>query len=219
MIADHYNQIADIYDGEYKDSQFQAEDLQTYKHIKEFYQEKGKTLDLACGTGESLLYLNTTPDLYCGVDLSKKMIEKAKIIHPGYKFLLGDMLEIPELEKWDNIFCIYGGAAYIPAIELTNKLRKLLAPNGTAFIHLPGGNRNRNTSTGRFEIENQIKLYDYRCTPIWETCFKTKVVKQNLFYQYKKKMTVSQYAKMLAIEERLPFSSRYYAWILLILRA
>lgn len=55
-------------------------------------------LDLGCGNGRLLEYLgrkNLRNVRYIGLDISKMLLEEARSLHPGYKFLQADMMELP----------------------------------------------------------------------------------------------------------------------------
>jgi SAM-dependent methyltransferase len=69
---------------------------------------KTSLLDLGCGVGLFIPFLSENKILdklnYKGVDISEKMIEAAKILHPTFDFELRDILQSPfESESFDYI--------------------------------------------------------------------------------------------------------------------
>ena len=72
-IKEFFDSEASGYGDAYIKPGFRAEDLQTYSHIKIL----GSTLDIGCGPGSALHYLDIPINYYIGVDLSKEMTDVA----------------------------------------------------------------------------------------------------------------------------------------------
>jgi trans-aconitate methyltransferase len=84
-----------------------------YENIAEFYQIclpdfwipftkllekkipniKYNLLDLGCGTGDAVKYLENYINLYLGIDHSNEMLEIAKKKYPNFEFIKGDIVE------------------------------------------------------------------------------------------------------------------------------
>jgi len=64
----------------------------------------GRVLEIGCGTGELAGYINTNTEYY-GIDLSGKMIERArkKKNNHGATFILGDVFEYHVEKKFDYV--------------------------------------------------------------------------------------------------------------------
>ncbi|HLC86254.1 MAG TPA: class I SAM-dependent methyltransferase [Candidatus Nanoarchaeia archaeon] len=70
------------------------------KAIREELKTEGKTLDIACGTGEFCVFFDKSN--YLGVDLSKKYINYARKKY-GYNFQVADATKMNIKSEFDNI--------------------------------------------------------------------------------------------------------------------
>lgn len=81
-----------------------------------------KVLDLGCGNGRLLEALKEKQINYLGIDNSSELISLAKNNYPEQKFIVGDILNLDDLEKavdnnYDLIFCL-AVLQHIPSREL-----------------------------------------------------------------------------------------------------
>lgn len=54
-------------------------------------------LDVGCGIGNLITFTPlATENNYLGIDISQSMIERAKVLHPGYDFRVMDPMELPQ---------------------------------------------------------------------------------------------------------------------------
>lgn len=107
-LGSNYNQIADWWEEELKDSKYGIE----YVHRAiERSKNKGKALDVGCGSSGRIMnsILASGYDL-TGIDVSSRMIEIAAGKHPGVKFINRDFMQWNSSETfdlivaWDSIF-------------------------------------------------------------------------------------------------------------------
>lgn len=76
------------------------------KILRDFIKENKpkKVLDLGCGSGSlSPLFRKSS---YIGIDMDKKLIDYAKLKHPGYKFTVSDATSFNLNKKFDLIFIV-----------------------------------------------------------------------------------------------------------------
>ena len=98
-------------------------------------------LDIGCGTGWALGYaaqmVNGDATFY-GVDLSTKMIEKAKENfkeHPNFHFITSNSESIPLDDSLFNyIICTNSFHHYLHPDKAVNEMKRLLKPGGKTYI-------------------------------------------------------------------------------------
>ncbi len=104
-------------------------------------KKNSKILDLGCGYGRCLEnYFQQGYDKLTGIDISEKLIDRAKKNVPKARFLIGSILNIAELigcEKY-NVILISGVLEYILTDEdricLLNTMKNHLEENGKVII-------------------------------------------------------------------------------------
>jgi SAM-dependent methyltransferase len=77
-------------------------------HIRSFLGNNPiRILDLGCGTGLAIKYLNCRSDNYVGVDSSPQMLEVAKRKYPNYEFYLGSIQNINFSDRFDLVLAAF----------------------------------------------------------------------------------------------------------------
>jgi ubiquinone/menaquinone biosynthesis C-methylase UbiE len=115
-----------------------------------FFQEKtiatiapcqtDTVLDVGCGTGWAVCRLSAiVPEgRACGVDISSRMIEKARIAYgrlPNIEFKTGDAENIPYGSNvFDVILCTNSFHHYPSPVQALEEFWRVLKPGGRAFI-------------------------------------------------------------------------------------
>lgn len=116
-IADYYDKEAAEYDKNFSSPVCEAEDKIIASLITPHI--KGRVIDVGCGTGFFLDHFS--PKKYCGLDISEKMIERARTKHPERIFNVGDMNNIPYPKNiFDTLVSLYGPMSY--SLKPTNYL-------------------------------------------------------------------------------------------------
>lgn len=135
-----------LYDSETKvffDTRVPEYPTEWFKYILGFLREKGSAnsslIDLACGAGNVLDYLrkNTNFSRYAGVDISAKLLKKARIEYG---------LETYEMSILDDNLCNIVGDSNDFVIL------------GQVLHHLVGKTRNQSKNNARKAILNSLKL-------------------------------------------------------------
>lgn len=118
-VQESYNLIAD----EFSDSRYKS--WEEFKYFKPYLKPQAEIVDLGCGNGRLLDFLNQEylahgPKSfhYIGIDNSNNLLKNAKKKHPEAIFLNGDQLTIPISENQAD--CILNIAAFhhIPSYSL-----------------------------------------------------------------------------------------------------
>lgn len=96
----NYNQIAEAWD---QTRQYISPDSEEFlKYIK----NGDKVLDAGCGNGRLVKLFNGVKVDYIGIDNSEKLLNLARSSFPHFKFLAGDVLNLPFADNYfDIIFC------------------------------------------------------------------------------------------------------------------
>jgi predicted TPR repeat methyltransferase len=157
-ITQLFNQYADYYDEHLKTKlKYNAPGLlrnAMAQYITNDYKI-GRVLDLGCGTGLCGIYFRDLALELIGVDLSPKMIEKAKLLDTYEKLLVSDIndyLDQSNLESF-NIIIAADVLVYMGDLErLFQNIARVLALNGRfAFTTEIGGRSHYQLQpTGRF---------------------------------------------------------------------
>lgn len=130
--------------------------------------KKGDTiLDIGCGNGRLLTGIKEQVN-YIGIDFSKTLLKNAEKLHPGKKFIYGDITKEKtwkNLGKFDAIFCI-AALHHIPdrkrQLYVFKKSRKYLKENGFLFLTLWNFWRKDLIPTHFSRESLKLKLYNWR---------------------------------------------------------
>lgn len=133
-----YRSFAKYYDKMYSWKEYKAESEKLRTFIKKYKISKGKEmLDVACGTGNHILYLKKHFNI-TGVDIDKYMLAIARKKFPDIKFVTGDMRTFNLKRQFDVILCLFSSIAHLKTyknLEKTiNNFVNHLKPGGVMII-------------------------------------------------------------------------------------
>ena len=109
-----YDAVAQEYDGCFKSITHRAENEALLKILCEFMSQ-GEILDVGCGTGFLLDLFNgqIAPEDYTGIDISERMLERARLKYPGHEFKRADMVDLPlGDESVDLVISLFSAWSY-----------------------------------------------------------------------------------------------------------
>ncbi|HVU12501.1 MAG TPA: class I SAM-dependent methyltransferase [Phototrophicaceae bacterium] len=140
-----FTKSAAFYDAIYSWKDYAAEAAQLGDLIEQNKRSPGKTLlDVACGTGQHLRYLN---EVYQGegLDLDSELLKIARERCPGVTFHQGDMVDFNLRKQYDVVTCLFSSIGYAKTVErLNSALRSIahhLVTGGVAIVEpwlMPG---------------------------------------------------------------------------------
>ncbi|HEX8983372.1 MAG TPA: class I SAM-dependent methyltransferase [Ktedonobacterales bacterium] len=111
---------------------------------------EGLICDLGCGPGQVAGYLYERGCEVVGVDLSDAMVEEARRLHPGLRFLQADMRQLPfEDGALGGIVAFYS-LIHLPTDELPvalRELRRVLREGGSLLVTIHCGSEVRHFDT------------------------------------------------------------------------
>lgn len=104
---------ARYYDVVYRDKPYVHEARFVDSLIREAGTDRGRLLDVACGTGRHAAEFAALGWSVTGVDLSEALLEHARVNAPGVRFLRQDMrwLDVPG-QPFDAITCLFDAIGY-----------------------------------------------------------------------------------------------------------
>lgn len=110
-MAVDFDKAAYYYDAMYGNEEEYRTEAEHIRKLAQKYGAGKRLIDIACGTGLAAKYLLRD---FCvtGVDLSERMLDKARENAPGARFLRGDMFSFSLREKFDIAVNLYGSAGF-----------------------------------------------------------------------------------------------------------
>lgn len=130
-LAKHYDKIY-----EFKDYQQEATELR--KVIRKYKRSSSnRLLDVACGTGRHITYLNRYFNC-TGMDASRAMLSIARHRNPRVRFYLKDMTDFYLKTEFDVITCLFSSIGHLRTRKKTQRaiflMSKHLARGGVLVI-------------------------------------------------------------------------------------
>ncbi len=132
-----FDSSADFYDALYSFKDYKKESLDIQRYIHNRNENVRTILDVACGTGKHVEYLN---DYYQvdGIDLNESFIQISRQRNPSSNFWCRDMTNFTLNKKYDVILCLFSSIAYVKTMELVLKtieqFKEHLMENGFIII-------------------------------------------------------------------------------------
>jgi len=139
-----YDRIADEYVRRiYRELQHKPLDRKLLDRFCAALRDVGPACDIGCGPGHVTRYLHDQGVEICGIDLSSKMVERARHLNPRIEFRTGDMTKLDVAEAtWAGIVAFYS-LIHISCEEMVRaltELRRVLRPGGLLLLSFHIGN-------------------------------------------------------------------------------
>jgi len=130
---DYYDKFAKIYENKRGQGYHQMIDDMEISILNRYLNKTDKVLELGCGTGLILKEVNKSVSKAIGIDLSEKMLEKAK--KRGLEVYHAEASNMPFEDNTFDLVYSYKVLAHIEAIEKTlHEIKRVLKPNGVAVL-------------------------------------------------------------------------------------
>ena len=147
-VVEYYNALAEKYDDIYSDRVSMCENQVFFDWLSRRMLE-GRVLDVGCGTGIVLDYVNPTllPEDYLGFDVSANMLQKAREKHPDYATRFVQHNLMVERVGWtcsfSNVWCLFGVLTCLPSSYIPDAIAILMSyvEEGGNLILVPNGTR------------------------------------------------------------------------------
>lgn len=137
-VREGYDQIAEEYVARiFHELEHKPLDRELLDRFAAEVRGLGPVCDIGCGPGHVARYLHGRGVNVLGIDLSPRMVERARQLNPGIEFQQGNMasLEVDD-EAWAGIVAFYS-IIHIPREEVVRVLRefkRVLRPNGLLLL-------------------------------------------------------------------------------------
>ncbi|MFA6603876.1 MAG: class I SAM-dependent methyltransferase [Patescibacteria group bacterium] len=112
------------------------------EHLATLLPAGSSVVDIGCGAGRDALLLAGMGYQYIGVDLSEPMLEQARRLAPGQRFIPGDMYALPMGDASFDGFWAAASLLHIPKAEMARvltEIRRVIKPGGVGFIAVKEG--------------------------------------------------------------------------------
>ena len=132
-----FTKTAEYYDALYHFKDYKAACGQLHGFIQQQHPGASSLLDVGCGTGKHLEYLqeNYTAE---GLDLDAGLLGIARARCPGLKFHEANMISFDLESSFDVVVCLFSSIGYVGTVENLNStlqaLAKHLNPGGLLVI-------------------------------------------------------------------------------------
>ncbi len=135
-----HNRYAVVYDAIYrargKDYSGEAERLLAF--IRQYKRSEGnRLLDVGCGTGNHIVYLQKTFQVE-GLDYSEEMLAEAREKYPVTRFHHADMADFELHDVFEVITCLFSAIGYVQTLPRLSQtiatFARHLRPGGVALV-------------------------------------------------------------------------------------
>ncbi len=106
--------------------------------FRKFIKEGDRILDEGCGNGRALEMMKDLKVEYIGIDFSEKLLEIARKKYPDFKFVKGNIVNLPFPDNYFDIVFSIAVLHHIPSEELREKMisevKRVLKPRGKFIL-------------------------------------------------------------------------------------
>jgi ubiquinone/menaquinone biosynthesis C-methylase UbiE len=134
-IRKHYDTVADTYDIHYDDHRGKKYHTHLSNHLMKVLPECGNLLDIGCGTGLFVEKYIQHGGRGTGVDISEKMVEKARRRCPDCEFIVGTGENLPFGDSTFNAVSSVLVFSYVKdPVAMLSEVNRILEPGGSVAL-------------------------------------------------------------------------------------
>ncbi|MFA7209106.1 MAG: methyltransferase domain-containing protein [Parcubacteria group bacterium] len=129
-----------------------------------YLPKNGSVLDIGCAFGRDTDFFASNKYVTTGIDLSQKMIDKARSSVPDAKFHVMNMLDLNFKNKsFDGVWCSATllHLNKVDALKALKEMKRVLKASGVLYINLKKGSGEKVITDDRYD--NAKKFYSYYC--------------------------------------------------------
>jgi SAM-dependent methyltransferase len=132
-----FTKTAAYYDALYHFKDYRGACQRLHKLIQQLYPTAATLLDVACGTGKHLEYLQENYQV-AGLDLNPDLIAVARQRCPEVPLFVDDMTSFELGRTFDVVVCLFSSIAYVQTVDKLNeavqRMTRHLKPAGLLFV-------------------------------------------------------------------------------------
>jgi 2-polyprenyl-3-methyl-5-hydroxy-6-metoxy-1,4-benzoquinol methylase len=102
--------------------------------VRRFVPQQAKLVDLGCGTGWLSEQLAAHVENVTAVDLADEVIERARSRAPHIRFMVGDVMTVPDDSGYDTAVCVETFSHVPDQAAFVDRLADLLRPGGILIL-------------------------------------------------------------------------------------
>jgi ubiquinone/menaquinone biosynthesis C-methylase UbiE len=107
--------------------------------VERYFEAGDRVLDVGCGVGRTTRPLDERGCSVVGVDVSERMVERARATVPGVEFAVADVTDLAyPADAFDHALFAHNGLDYVHPVsqrrEALSELRRVVAPGGTVVF-------------------------------------------------------------------------------------
>lgn len=109
-----------------------------YARLTQYFRPQGRTVDIGCGSGRDVAWLNAHGYPTAGYDASEGLVRQAAAEYPQYDFGLATLPELKDVcaTSFDNVLC-ETVIMHLPVAQIgpaCRRLVELLKPGGVLYL-------------------------------------------------------------------------------------
>jgi ubiquinone/menaquinone biosynthesis C-methylase UbiE len=158
-IREHYDSVADTYDHHY--DHYRGRNYHTHlsDYLIKALPDQGDLLDIGCGTGLFVEKYLRHGGTAAGVDISEKMVQRARLRCPGCEFVVGNGEAIPFSDNTFNAVSSLLVFSYVKHPEtMLSETWRVLRPGGGIAICTLGKKLLTRGIPALYHISEKIKV-------------------------------------------------------------
>jgi ubiquinone/menaquinone biosynthesis C-methylase UbiE len=158
-IRRHYDTVADSYDYHYDHHRGKKYHTHLSNHLMNVLPKGGNLLDIGCGTGLFVEKYIRNGGTATGLDISGKMVAKARHRCPDCEFIVGTGEKLPFTDgSFDAVSSVLVFSYVRDPVSLLNEVHRVLEPGGSVALCTLGKKLITSGIPSLYRIGEKIKI-------------------------------------------------------------
>ena len=158
-IREHYNMVADTYDHHYDYHRGRKYHTHLSNHLMKALPEGGHLLDIGCGTGLFVEKYIQKGGHGTGLDISEKMVAKARHRCPDCEFIVGTGEKLPFADGSFNAVSSVLVFSYVrDPVAMLSEVYRILEPGGSVALCTLGKKLITSGIPSLYKISEKIRI-------------------------------------------------------------